>query len=406
MPSGKTGETADQLNRTARLVELHWNGHRAGGEGRKRVDRLATEPSTSRRAERARRPDQTDHGRRIDRGVIRPASPAHPTPPASFMDSLPSLLLHVHDGLSAAGADHLLHAVTHWTQSFGHEIVAVGAHAGHGLLETAAGAADQVTHLVASVADTATAGDPAPVGDAAATGDVVADAPSGLSMIEPYLQYGPWAILIIFILSGVGLHLSEDLILIPAGFLIAHGKHLDLWETLIAAYCGLVIGDILWIWMCRRFGTRMVQSRWFKRVVHPRRLLEAKHQMEERGIIVVILARFIPGTRTPVITMAGILHMAWWKLLTVEFTTCAITVPLQIGIGYLAGKGLGESKSTGELVVKLVAATAAFILIGFAIHWWVQLRKRAGRAPRSKASWLRKFGRRRREAAVTTHVTP
>jgi membrane protein DedA with SNARE-associated domain len=326
------------------------------------------------------------------------------------MDSLPSLLLHVHDGLTAAGADHFLHAATLWGQSFGHEIALAGAHAGQGLLETAASAADQVSHLIASAADTATAGDPAPVSDLAAaapgTEAPAEEAPSGLSMIEPYLQYGPWAILIIFILSGVGLHLSEDLILIPAGFLIAHGKHLDLWETLIAAYCGLVIGDILWIWMCRRFGTRMVQSRWFKRVVHPRRLLEAKHQMEERGIIVVILARFIPGTRTPVITMAGILHMAWWKLLTVEFTTCAITVPLQIGIGYLAGKGLGESKSTGELVVKLVAATAAFILIGFAIHWWVQMRKRAGRAPRSKASWLRTFGRRRREAAVTTQVTP
>jgi membrane protein DedA with SNARE-associated domain len=214
--------------------------------------------------------------------------------------------------------------------------------------------------------------------------------------IEPYIKYGPWAIMIIFILSGVGLHLSEDLILIPAGILIASGK-LTWTETLLAAYVGLVIGDLLWLAMCRRFGTRMVHSRWFKRIIHPRRLLEAKHQMEARGIIVVILARFIPGTRTPVITMAGILHLQWWKLIVVEFSTCAITVPLQVGMGYVAAIGMGEAKSTSEFVIKLVAITAAFVLAGVALHWWLSSRKRAGRAPRSKAAWLRTFSRRRRE---------
>jgi membrane protein DedA with SNARE-associated domain len=213
---------------------------------------------------------------------------------------------------------------------------------------------------------------------------------------EKYLAYGPWAVLILFVLSGVGLHLSEDLILIPAGILIARGDSLPFWETIIAAYVGLIVGDFLWIFMCRKFGTRMVQTRWFKRIVHPRRLLEAKHQVEARGIIVVALARFIPGTRTPVITMAGILQMSWWKLLPVEMTTCAITVPLQLGIGYLIGKGVGDAGSTGELLLKLLAACAALIAVGFGVHWWLQARRRKGRAPRSKASWLRKFGRRRR----------
>jgi membrane-associated protein len=226
--------------------------------------------------------------------------------------------------------------------------------------------------------------------------------PSSLKAVAPYLKYGPWAILIIFVLSGIGLHLSEDFILIPAGFLIAHGEQLPLWETLIAAYVGLVIGDLLWILLCRRYGTRMVQSRWFKRIVHPRRLLEAKHQMELRGIMVVVLARFVPGTRTPTITMAGILHLSWWKLVIVEFCACAVTVPLQVGIGYLAGKGMGESKSMGELILKLVAATAAVALLGLIAHWWVQRRKTVGRAPRSKAAWLRTFGRRRRDSDITT----
>jgi membrane protein DedA with SNARE-associated domain len=300
--------------------------------------------------------------------------------------------------LRAAGTPLLVEAWFAPTGMLAHTLDAIGA-VTH-VLQASASLAGSGVSAVAEGATTATGAAHEAANGAAAVG---ADTGGFKAWIEPYIKYGPWAIMIIFILCGVGLHLSEDLILIPAGVLIAHGQ-LDLTETLVAAYVGLVIGDVMWIAMCRRFGTRMVHSRWFKRIIHPRRLLEAKHQMELKGIMVVVLARFIPGTRTPVITMAGILHMKWWKLLVVEFTTCAITVPLQVGLGYLAAIGMGEAKSTGEFIIKLVVITAVFVLAGVVLHWWITSRKRKGRAPRSKANWLRTFGRRRRHAAVEAAV--
>jgi membrane protein DedA with SNARE-associated domain len=314
--------------------------------------------------------------------------------------SLSELACHLahHAVATLSCSANLLHTLVSW--------------ASNDLIQPLAAAADVLSHLTASVTGTVTAPGAGSLPHevttaanslhhaAAQVDPTHVEAADGLpAWIEPYIKYGPWAILIIFILSGVGLHLSEDLILIPAGILIASGK-LDWFETLAAAYVGLVIGDLLWLAMCRRFGTKMVHSRWFKRVVHPRRLLEAKHQMEAKGILVVILARFVPGTRTPVITMAGILHLQWWKLVVVEFLTCAVTVPLQVGLGYVAAVGMGEAKSTGEFIVKLVAITAAFVLAGLGIHWWISSRRRAGRAPRSKAAWLRTFGRRRRESSA------
>lgn len=233
--------------------------------------------------------------------------------------------------------------------------------------------------------------------------------PEGMDIppwLAAFLPYGPLAIFVVLVLSGVGLHLSEDFILIPAGFFAATTDRLPLWETLLAAYFGLIIGDMLWVTLCRRFGTRLVHTRWFKRIVHPRRLLEAKHQMEQRGVVALVLARFIPGTRTPVITMAGILHMPWWKFLLVELVTAAVTVPLQTGIGYLVGKGVGNARSTGELLIWLLALLAATVAVMLGIHWWVQARKASGRAPRSKVAWLRTFGRRRKTADTATTVPP
>jgi membrane protein DedA with SNARE-associated domain len=171
---------------------------------------------------------------------------------------------------------------------------------------------------------------------AATTSENSAPAPAMPKWIEEGIdRYGAVAIFAAFVVSGVGLHLSEDLILIPAGWLAAND-----WRTFgefaLAAYLGIVLGDAGWFWMCRTFGTRVMHTKFFKRLFHPRRLLEIKWQIDQRGAWVLLAARFIPGTRTPVITMCGVLHMAWWKLLLVEGTCVLVTAPLQMMIGWLA----------------------------------------------------------------------
>lgn len=205
-------------------------------------------------------------------------------------------------------------------------------------------------------------------------------------------QYGAWFIFFAFIVCGIGLHISEDFLLIPAGIAIYHGTMT--WpETILAAYFGLVLGDSGWIWVCRTFGTRLVHSKRFLRMMGPRRLLEAKHAMESRGVIVLILARFIPGTRTPVLTMTGILHLPWWKFLAVELSTVAITAPAQIGIGYLGAMGYQSAKGLGDLLTVGLAGTALLVAGVLAWRWWKQAKARKGPRPRSPVSWLRHFGK-------------
>lgn len=210
-------------------------------------------------------------------------------------------------------------------------------------------------------------------------------------------DYGAWFIFVAFIVCGVGLHVSEDFLLIPAGVAIYEG-HMTWTETIAAAYFGLVIGDTLWIWVCRNYGTRLVHSKRFKRMMHPRRLLEAKHAMEERGVIVLILARFIPGTRTPVLTMTGILHMAWWKFLAVELSTVAITAPAQIAIGYFGKMGYDRAKDLGSTLSLSLAGLAIGVACIVGYRWYLQAKARKGPRPRSPVAWLRHFGRPARRA--------
>ncbi len=119
--------------------------------------------------------------------------------------------------------------------------------------------------------------------------------------------YGPFAVFLLLMLTGIGVPLGEDLVIIPAGILIGTGA-LDPWLTALCAYLGVVSSDFMWFALCWTYGTPLLHKRWFKRLVHPRKLLELKHQIEHRGAWVVFIARFIPGSRTPTITAA---RRAW-----------------------------------------------------------------------------------------------
>ena len=211
-------------------------------------------------------------------------------------------------------------------------------------------------------------------------------------LAEAIDDYGSFALFGAFVISGVGLHLSEDLILIPAGWLAAHdlGMFVKFW---VWAYLGIVVGDGLWFWMCGHFGTRFLHSKFFKRAIHPRRLLEIKHQIDERGAFVLFAARFIPGTRTPVITMCGVLHMATWKFILVEAVCVLITAPMQMAIGWLAFHAAAQAGVTDifHQIMIGVAVTLAVVIGLWLVHRAIEQRKSKKRPPRANVAWLRTF---------------
>ena len=220
-----------------------------------------------------------------------------------------------------------------------------------------------------------------------------ANAPKMPKWIEEGIEkFGAITVFVAFIVSGIGLHLSEDLILIPAGWLSANDPKF-FWELALAAYGGIVLGDLGWFLMCRTFGARLLQSKFFKRMFHPRRLLEVKYQIDQRGVLVLIAARFIPGTRTPVITMCGVLHMATWKFITVEAVCVLITAPMQMAIGWLAFHAAAQAGVTDifHQIMIGVAVTLAVVIGLWLVHRAIEQRKSKKRPPRANVAWLRTF---------------
>ncbi len=212
--------------------------------------------------------------------------------------------------------------------------------------------------------------------------------------MEAFIQnflgtYGWIAMIVLLLASGVGIPIGEEVVNVPAGIFVGRGE-MEPTSTFVAAYLGVLGGDFLWFWICSRFGTRLLHYRGFRRFVHPRRLLQAKHQFDRRGASVLMIARFIPGTRSPALTIAALMHMPWRKFIAVELVCCALTTPLQVGLGILIGRGLaGQSLPT--VVFSALGIVAGIIALTALVNWWVASRRKdSGPAPRARIAWLRR----------------
>ncbi len=213
------------------------------------------------------------------------------------------------------------------------------------------------------------------------------------------VQYGPVAIFVAFVISGIGLHLSEDFILIPAGIFAYQqwaetGSWLWFFKASLAAWLGIIAGDAGWIWICRHFGGKLLGWKTFRKLIGPRTLLEVKYEMDKRGAWALFIARFIPGLRTPMVTMAGLMQLAWWRIMLVEALGVMITAPLQVGIGVGVAK-LGEQfESDAHRWMLYIGATLLVVLLMGVAHVVIQRRRHAKRAPRAPMRWLSGFARR------------
>lgn len=220
-------------------------------------------------------------------------------------------------------------------------------------------------------------------------------------ILDAVETYGPFAVLFLLVMPLMG----EDIIIIPAGFLIGQG-HLPWISTFLCAWVGAMISDGMWYLACYRFGTPLLHKRWFKRLAHPRRLLQAKHQIEQRGAWLIVTARFVPGSRTSTMIVAGLMHMAPWKYFVVNGSLLLVTVGMQLGFGWMVSKHIIGNARGLTLIMALVGLIAALLIGALLLNWWMSNRGTAKRIPRSKVTWLKRFRTPRLRGSAKLRMQP
>ncbi len=148
-----------------------------------------------------------------------------------------------------------------------------------------------------------------------------------------------------------------ETVMITAGVLAADG---DLSPFLVigAGMAGSLIGDNLSYGLGASLGRR-AERRFFSSDRGREQIAWARRQLRERGPMIIVVARFVPGGRTATTFSAGALEMPWRRFLAADAVAAALWATYMTMLGYFGGTAFENDLWKPMLAAGIVAATIA-----------------------------------------------
>ena len=139
-------------------------------------------------------------------------------------------------------------------------------------------------------------------------------------MIEGLNEYGYLGIFLSLVLAGFGFPIPEELPVITAGIMVGHDDSQLRWYVMLpVVIAGVVIGDGLLYGIGRLWGTRVLDLPWVQRhLITPEKRAQIEENLRERGIMILLGARFLPGIRSPIFIIAGSMRVPLGRFLLAD----------------------------------------------------------------------------------------
>lgn len=151
----------------------------------------------------------------------------------------------------------------------------------------------------------------------------------------------------------------SEAMMITAGVLAANDE-LILPLVILAGFLGGVLGDNASYGLGASLGRR-AERRFFSSGRGRRRLEWAREQLRERGAMIIVAARFIPGGRTATTFAAGTLDMPWRRFVAIDAIAAGLWSTYIALLGYFGGATFED-----DLWKPLLAAGAVSLLVATA----------------------------------------
>jgi len=157
----------------------------------------------------------------------------------------------------------------------------------------------------------------------------------------------------------------SDVVLVAAGYLCATGR-VEFWVVLVVATAGSFVGFVTMYKIGSWFGLKVIEAQRFKFLK-----LEKIHKVEawfkQYGYFVVVVNRFLAGTRAVIAFFTGMSNLPFWKTTALAFISSLVWNAILL----FAGKSLGSNwraispylESYGKIVI-LISIIILLIVVG------------------------------------------
>ncbi len=179
------------------------------------------------------------------------------------------------------------------------------------------------------------------------------------------------AVFLLLVLCGVGAPLSEELVIITGGLVVAHsGANLSVMA--ICAYLGIVAGDSALYRIGRSLGPRVFSHPKLSKMLTPARIELLQKMFARRGTLAVFFARFLPGLRAPAYLLAGATGLPYRRFLLADAAAAWIPAMGMTWLGFRFGPQVLADVQGGLRWLLLAAGTVALCVLS--VRW---VRRRA-----------------------------
>ncbi len=187
-------------------------------------------------------------------------------------------------------------------------------------------------------------------------------------MLDLLVHHGSYLGIVLFlILTGCGLPVPEEVVVVMSGALSAQGT-LQPPLALAACIVGALAGDYVMYTIGYHFGHSLLKD-------HPRfaRFLRADREpkfealIHRHGLKMLLAGRFMVGVRSPLYLSAGALRIPWKRFLLMDLLCATLVVGVFFGLAYALGEAVVtwvRRVETGATVTVLLLA-----LVGIFYLW-------------------------------------
>ena len=209
------------------------------------------------------------------------------------------------------------------------------------------------------------------------------------SHTQESLTPGYLFVFVVLLACGFGFPMPEDVILVTGGVLAWFHSPLEevslramaadrgLLAMMGVGLAGILAGDSVIYWAGRRFGRRVADVWPLRRLITPEKLEKVERLLRERGNLVVVIARFLPGLRAPTYFTVGHSRLPFWEFVIFDGLAALVSAPLWVALGFWFGddieRAAREASRFGHIILGAVLVVVALL----AVRWW----RRRGAAP-------------------------
>jgi membrane protein DedA with SNARE-associated domain len=172
-------------------------------------------------------------------------------------------------------------------------------------------------------------------------------------------------IIVFLILTGCGLPIPEEVPIVLAGVLSAQPDGLDPWLAYFSCLVGAIVGDAVMYSIGYRFGHSLLKDHpKCARFLHAEREERFERAIQDHGLKVLLVARFMVGIRGPVYLAAGVVRMPFRRFFLMDLLAATLVVSLFFGLSYAFGEAITDSLKRVEAMFTAVILLVLLIVGG------------------------------------------